>query len=361
MNLSAHVVRLSTAYAPSALADRGIATILILCLVAGTIGNALALRYFLHSESKKLAGQLYIVISITDLCTSIAHVPVTFSLLDFRNPVAFASETFCGFWTILFEFLQTTSIFLVMLMSVTRALAIRVPFFQINRRALIWTYSVFAICLLAESGLRHLFGVYYIYIIDLAYSVKGFKNASWSFVTNVTNVINVGVPSVVIFFSFLFSVSKLFRQRVPKSSTLAYRASVTIAIFTAVFMVCNVPFFGNTILFIVSRQNYGYPGPWFSSPFMYSYSWVLSKVLCVVVNATLNPIVYFTRMSGFSSWTIRTDADGAGVNSSKQKRRSVENGRTTDLKRHQKFDRIELKECNGVDRMKHQSFGRTRG
>ena len=301
-----HVVRLSMDYIPSPSADRAIATILLLCLMIGTVGNILALRYFITTENK-LAGQLYIVISVTDLCTSISHTPVAFSLFDYRRPGAFVSEGFCCFWTILFEYLQTTSIFLVMLMSVTRALAIRLPFYQINRGALVWIYVGFALSLVFESGIRHVFGVYYMYIVDIAYSVKGSDNSSYSLFSNVINTVNIGVPSIVIFFSFLLSVKKLFRQRIPPSKQLAHRASVTIAIFTAVFMVCNIPLLGNTILFIISRRLYSYPGHIFSSNFMYSYSWVTSKVLFVVINATLNPVVYFARMSGFSTWTARSE------------------------------------------------------
>ena len=320
------MVLLSQDYTASPLVDRTIAIILIICLILGTTGNFLALRYFVTNESKKLASQLYILISVTDFCTCIAHTPVTFSLLDHRRPGAFSSEAFCCFWTILFEYLQVTSIFLVMLMSVTRALAIRIPFYQINRGALIWVYLAFALSLALESGVRHLFGVYYMYIIDIAYSVKGSKNQSWSFFSNVVNTVNIGLPSVIIFFSFILSANKLFHQRVPPSKKLAHRASVTIAIFTAVFMVCNVPFLSNTILFIIARQLYSYPGQIFSSRFMYTYSWVISKVLFVVINATLNPIVYFTRMSGFSYWTRNSagseDGPAASGKSSKPRRQS---------------------------------------
>ena len=317
-----HVIRLSTDYTSSPLVDRIIATILILCFVVGTVGNFLALRYFISSENKKLAGQLYIVISLTDLVTCIAHSPVAFSLLDYRHPGAFSSEEFCCFWTILFEYLQVTSIFLVMLMSVTRALAIRIPFYQINRRSLIWIYLGFALSLIFESGIRHVFGVFYMYIIDLAYSVKGSDNKNWSLFSNTINAINIGVPSIVTFVSFILSANKLFRQRVPPSKELAHRASVTIAIFTAVFMACNIPFLGNTILFIISRELYSYPGHIYSSKFMYSYSWVTSKVLFVVINATLNPIVYFTRMSGFSTWTAKLENEPAACAKSNVRDRS---------------------------------------
>ncbi|KAL5259172.1 hypothetical protein ACHWQZ_G009584 [Mnemiopsis leidyi] len=351
MNITAaaaapHVVVLSQEYTPSPLIDRTIAAILIFCLILGTTGNFLALRYFVSNENKKLASQLYILISVTDLCTCIAHAPVTFSLLDHRRPGAFSSEAFCCFWTILFEYLQVTSIFLVMLMSVTRALAIRIPFYQINRGALIWVYLAFALSLALESGVRHAFGVYYMYIVDIAYSVKGSSNQSWSLFSNVFNTVNVGLPSIIIFFSFFLSANKLFNQRVTPSNELAHRASVTIAIFTAVFLVCNVPFLGNTILFIIAREVYSYPGRIFSSRFMYSYSWVVSKVLFVVVNAALNPIVYFLRMSGFSYWTRNSAGSEDGPNASgksSKPRRQSEGGRgSKDRRSERKVERFEV-------------------
>ena len=301
---SDHVILLDPSYKPSRQGDLFIASILAICLVIGVTGNILALYYFVTCEKKKLAGRLYIAISFTDICTCVAHIPVMLSLYGYRHPVFFNSLVFTVFWTILFEHLQNTSIFLVMMMSVTRALAIRIPFYKINPPHLIAAFCIYSVAMAAETLIRHQFGVYYLYIMDIAYSVKGSENPTWSFYSNISNLSLIGLPSIIIFVSFILSAVKLYRQQVPPSKRLAHKASTTIAIFTAIFLFCNIPFFGNTVAFVLSKFVYqSFPGPFFSPPLMYSYSWVVSKVLFVVINATCNPIVYFTRMSGFATWT----------------------------------------------------------
>ena len=306
MNLSneypRHVVLLSETYPPDIIADRVIAGIMVICFIVGIFGNILALAFFLSSEKNRLLGNLYVFISSTDLCTCAMQTPVALTLIMSRHPGVFQYIEFCAFWTVMFEFLQTSSIFLVMLMSVTRAIAIALPLWTINFKHMIWIYYGYVVLIFFECGVRHAFGVYYIFIADLSYCVKGSHNPSFSLYANITNILCIGVPSTVTFFSFILSITELRRQKIRPSKVVANRASVTIAVFTAIFLVCNVPFFGNVILFVVTRSLTSYPGPVFSSSFMFSYSWVISKVLFVVINATLNPVVYFTRMMDFKTW-----------------------------------------------------------
>ena len=183
-------------------------------------------------------------------------------------------------------------------MSVTRALAIRAPFYSMNRRVLMLLYLGYGAFLVLESAVRPFFQVYYIYIIDISYCVKGSKNPAWSLFSNISNVINMGIPSLVILVSFILSGQGLTKKRISgKSTQMAHTAHVTIAIFTGIFLICNIPFVGNTVLFIIARYIMSnFPGPLFSSRFMLCYSWVLSKVVAVVINAALNPLVYFSRM-----------------------------------------------------------------
>lgn len=183
-------------------------------------------------------------------------------------------------------------------MSVTRTLAIRAPFYSMNRRFLMLLYLGYGAFLVLESAVRPCFQVYYLYIIDIAYCVKGSKNPAWSLFSNIFNIINMGIPSLVILVSFVLTGQGLAKKRISRKSThMAHKAQVTIAIFTGIFLICNIPFVGNAVMFIIARYIISnFPGPLFSSRFMLCYSWVLSKVVAVVINAALNPLVYFARM-----------------------------------------------------------------
>ena len=79
-------------------------------------------------------------------------------------------------------------------------------------------------------------------------------------------------------------------------------ASVTVVIFTAVVLICSIPMFVNVLLGGITGMLYTFPGPFFSEFYMAYYSWMVAKVVCVVLNASLNPVIYFFRMKDFNSW-----------------------------------------------------------
>ena len=327
---SSHVVLMSEEYKPLIIADRIIAGILINCFIVGFVGNAMALNYFITAEKNKLLGNLYVIITATDLFTCVLQTPVAASFIMNRNPGIFKFVEFCAFWTIMFEFLQVSSIFLVMLLCVTRAVAIKFPLCTIDARAIVRIYYGYGFAIFLESGVRHLFDVYYMFVSDIGYCVKGSNKPAWSLYANVMNIISIGVPSAITFFSFVLSITELRSQNMRPSKVVANRASVTIAIFTAIFLVCNVPFFSNVILFVITRATTTYPGPVFSSTFMYSYSWIISKVLCVVINATLNPIIYFTRMLQIPNWRPKSAYYRSWYRLSAMKLRSIRKASRTE-------------------------------
>ena len=82
---------------------------------------------------------------------------------------------------------------------------------------------------------------------------------------------------------------------------------MTVTIFTGLFLVCNMPYFMYIVLYALDEalSNYDYPGPLFQNSFMYWYSWTISRVLFTVLNATLNPVVYYYRVPGLRGWVCR--------------------------------------------------------
>ena len=84
-------------------------------------------------------------------------------------------------------------------------------------------------------------------------------------------------------------------------------------IFTGLFLACNLPYFLNKLLDPVSSmlsENNAYPGPLFSNTFMFWYSWPISKIVCTVLNAALNPVLYYYRISGLKEWLTHRAVPG---------------------------------------------------
>ena len=119
------------------------------------------------------------------------------------------------------------------------------------------------------------------------------------------NALLVGIPAVLTTASFVLSTVSLNLQHQQVGISRArnlHRASVTLLLFTATFLLCNLPTFTNISLYTYSGLGAKYPGEVYSSNFMYFYSWVLSAVLAPGLNSTLNPVLYFYRMPGYRAW-----------------------------------------------------------
>ena len=98
--------------------------------------------------------------------------------------------------------------------------------------------------------------------------------------------------------------SKPDKSKVSRNNERKHQAAVTMAMFTALFLVCNLPCLLNNIMWFVNKilLYKTYSGPIYSHPFMAYYSWVISDVICTVVNAALNPVLYLSRMESYREW-----------------------------------------------------------
>ena len=88
-------------------------------------------------------------------------------------------------------------------------------------------------------------------------------------------------------------------------------ATITILIVTGTYILCNIPIFINFILYlIVVVEEYQYPEPYYKSVTMYWYSWGFTYVMCVVLNASVNPIIYICRMGRYKNAMIESGRSG---------------------------------------------------
>ena len=86
--------------------------------------------------------------SILDIVSALVSIPVIVTLLTSRDPVMFGNGAFCLIWTVLFYYLLRISIFLVLLISVTRTMGMTFPVHQVKRSAVILSLGVYSAFLL---------------------------------------------------------------------------------------------------------------------------------------------------------------------------------------------------------------------
>ena len=315
----AHVVTAnSTDFSETQLTDKICGSILCLCFVFGSTANIFAFMYFFRIKAKSLCEKLYCIISGFDFTTSIAQFPVMFSLWHHRKPLLFTSRLFCGVWVMIFEYLQRASIYLIVLLSVTRTLAIVRPFSVINERAVLLSLIPYTVLLFADLIIGMCFSkfsVAFYYLFDFGYPIRGFKyldnrtdltpeQNSFMKIQNWIYSIEVILPSIIIFISFALALGRL--QTVPKetsSEKKVHRASVTIALATALFLTLNLPFFLMLSIQIYDDNRTEEDQKILPKQETVSvHIWPIAKVLFVTLNASLNPVLYFFRIGTFRRW-----------------------------------------------------------
>lgn len=117
-------------------------------------------------------------------------------------------------------------------------------------------------------------------------------------------------PMIVVMISCLVCVVFMrqsvncYNQAIPHVVIIKQKATLTIIIFTVVFLIFNIPEWLQTILWFITIQKYhGWPGPIYSShPIMFFYLKNFTNILCLGINATANPLVLFWRMQRYQQW-----------------------------------------------------------
>ena len=193
--------------------------------------------------------------------------------------------------------------FLVMLLSITRTISIAMPFHVISHKKVIGSFVLMVLMMFLYRLHFLVWGFDVEYERQAAYCVTAETANSYTIGYMVVACVQVGVPSLLIFISFIISVQKLSQPALSAASQEHNKkASVTVSMFTGLFLVCNLPIFVNIALYVITIAFYTYPGPIYSSSFMLWYSWPLTDVFSVVLNATLNPVLYYWCMKGFRDW-----------------------------------------------------------
>ena len=285
-------------------ADKLLGVLLLLFGLIGTPGNILALRYFHSTGRKDLSAVLYMINCICDFVISFGHYPTTIALFMGRVPGIFNNLVFCGFWNVAFFFLQKFTIFTVMLLSVSRTVAIVLPFYKVNKFRALLSLGSYAIMLLVVEITGAIFNAKFIYLSVGPFCLLQPTPESVERVTFML-VLLVAVPSIITFISFLVSVIRLTcHEPIRGAQNHKKEASNTIAIFTGCFIFCNMPYcIMLTLENVRIHSHLPYPGPYLKNRVMFWYAWPVSCVAFIVLNSAINPVLYYMRMTAFKKWS----------------------------------------------------------
>ena len=308
-------------------ADLIIGTLSGVCMLIGITGNISSTIYFWRRRAGSLPNLLYTVVSVVDICICGLALPVSISLFNDRRPVLFSSYIVCGVWTFLFNLLQRLSMFLVLLVSSTRAIAILFPFYHLKKTVVFTTCVCFGVFLIELDSVYLGFGVLsFIFWSPAGCCGVGPKyfppGITWT-VYIMLLLVMVFAISIAVFVSFVASTVALSKRKKPQNeaffslvtSTVAVKrktilskvdkksreVSVTIALFSAVFLICNLPLFIQQLLSNCIAW-FGLDNFLDDNTFIFWYGWLLSQFFFTVLNATLNPVLYHLRFKMFRQW-----------------------------------------------------------
>ena len=271
--------------------------ILILCMVVGIPSNALSFTFFVQRVRRTIHDTLYIMATVTDLSTLICAFAPILVLLGSpdRAPMIFGNTAFCHFWTIFFFFATRFSLFVAMVISITRVISIKAPFVVLNHRIIVCTCIIYAVWILAKDGAFIASNSEVKYKKEAAICVYAFSGAVGKIFSSFF-FIELFAVSAIIIICFFLCVTSLNNQATLQKDPAKFRnVSTTITIFTAVCIICNMPF----LVFIAlelspALKNVNDIGE-------YNIR-VLTFPFCMTINAFLNPLVYIARMPHFRKW-----------------------------------------------------------
>lgn len=304
------------------LTDQLLGSLLLFLICVGITGNMVSLSFFWATRHNNFPHLLYSGISLVDMVTCLISLPVVPPLMMNRDPILFSNATLCMLWAVLFNLQVCMSMFMVLVLSVTRTIHIVAPFYGIKKRSVVVAvvmYLVYLIlfrtaCLVGEvwDTKYHTADAHCSIIINL----RGMS----TFNTVVTYYVHLLggylAPPVVVFISLLVVVAHLTKKKAAKRTSMLCmslhesngfrRVTVTIALFTGTFLLCNLPFFSLITFYaflptLTTAEYNAILG-------LYTITWYGNLVFGIhltVLNAVLNPVLYLARMPSFRRWCVK--------------------------------------------------------
>ena len=306
--------------------DTILGVLLTTCMVIGLIGNVLAFSFFLKNKHQSLPDKVYCVVACVDIITNLTAISTISFLFNARVTPFCTDVVLNGFFLVPTRFSTKMSMFLVAILSTTRSIAIVSPLRSRDIRSNIVMRIIagFAILVLLMDLIPMSVGW-----VTPGHDVSGcnflkFNRKTSRHIGMMIQIIDQTVilsTSLTVFISFstgvfalwkrssaslLISNSRVsgqanFRVSGQAISRVSRRVTITITLFTALFLICNLPYCSFYMLMIlkshiptIAKIVAEYDAGWFrwSGP-------IIFILVPVSLNAALNPCLYMFRMPRF--------------------------------------------------------------
>lgn len=300
--------------------DICLAIIYLVCFLLGTFFNTTALLFFgkqsALSSNKRYFKSLYTVIVTVDLLVCVTVLPLVWVYLSRdRAGGLFLLPWVCYLWAVVWELLPSVAVFLVAVLSFSRMVVLVAPLKVLHlTRPLSLLVSYLGVMFL-RTTIPLIFKVSFVaYQSDISYCFFWQGNLDVSWVYQTLPLFQLTLPILPISISVTISIFKLYQARGrSRRAHVTYkpqsRASVTVVRVTLVYIVLNIPVFLNYVYYTIwSVQDY-FTVKWtgrhisylqyYNTSLLFNYSWGLTYVMCVAVNSTINPVVYWCNVSAF--------------------------------------------------------------
>ncbi|KAL5263846.1 hypothetical protein ACHWQZ_G005053 [Mnemiopsis leidyi] len=296
----------------------------------GLLGNTLLLSYFLCNRAwRRLSDTLYFLISLVDTVILVFHVPVSISLTSLRQPGTwFSTSTGCGVWGVVWNTAMRLSIFVIMVLAVTRMIILVHPFKRIRKPHILVHIGFYFVLEILQASVPFYIGLEYTYVGSIAMcfwpDYRAFQYPSNGFFIWYFHraIFEFAAPFIVIISCCIVSVVSLYRsKRSQKYSPQECRvnnknnATLTIIILASAYIICNIPLLVySTVSFtdaVIDPHNQAIT--WDDN----NYCFIVFCINSVMLNAAVNPVLFLSRVSAMRVWVRGCLLRGRGLKGSR--------------------------------------------
>ena len=339
----------STLYNPIKEVDIFLGTTLAVAGIFGLPANIASFYCFYHIREPHRKNSnyfkiLYMIITVVDSMICFSQLPVVESFITQRRGTMFSNPTLCKGWVTLWRALIITSIWCVAQLSISRLVLLISPRKTMSGSLLTLPGVVFSGFLVAVIGTQvdHRITMYYFPTVTATCASFGYTegfNYTEAFIfpipiplavvkaditSNILASLCMGLPFIPILISFMISLIYLYRikmnaKRAKICSKKQSHAKNTIIFVTLLYLICNIPsvtFLAIRVIrmsklivniedadtVLILREITQLVNPTYFEKY---YIRSLVQVVSVVINSTLNPLVYVWRMKAFSNFLLK--------------------------------------------------------
>ena len=280
----------------------------ILCFTFGSVCNMFALRYFIKQRTTTLASTLYFLISVVDLvaCSQGILFGMSFRSTSYTRWMT-NDVILCNIWGVVWYLTPNYTIILTTILSVTRSWILAFPL----RKCLdVKTMLIIVGCCASVYFIQALIPIWksnegskYLYYNNLNACTwpagTVFEGSARKFYEILYTSEQI-IPIFPILVSCVYtSIQLKLRKnwRLAETRRLNRGASITIILFTSLYILLNTPKVFAYIYIVTVKYSLKFDAK-------YHYFYFFYEQLSCLVNSTLNPVLYFWRMTNFRNSII---------------------------------------------------------